>query len=83
MSDKLKTVQARICSQETVGSNYYCASIGYPDLKNLPSEESHANGHDCDQPEVDEAEFDRLVQAAEESKLIASEIRISIFAALE
>jgi hypothetical protein len=71
MSDKLKIVQTRICSQETGAKDLYFASIGYPDLKTIVSEEGHANLYDCHQPEIDESEFDRLVQAAEESKLIA------------
>ena len=71
MSDKLKIVQTRICSQETGATDLYCASIGYPALKTFAGEGGHANLYDCEQPEVDESEFDRLVQAAEESKLIA------------
>lgn len=52
MSDKLKTMQARICSEETVESNLYCASIGYPDLKSMRNTTAVLNLYEGEQPSI-------------------------------
>ena len=70
MSDKLKVMQTHITDDENSEDRDLCsASIGYPDLKTVPSNETKSHG--VDQPEIDECEFDRLVEASEESRLIA------------
>ena len=74
MSDKLKVMQNHVSGDEVREAqemNLRCASIGYPDLRSVPQKGNSARSHGCDQPEIDESEFDRLVGAADESRLIA------------
>ncbi|HIA54022.1 MAG TPA: hypothetical protein EYN91_18350 [Candidatus Melainabacteria bacterium] len=67
MSDKLKIMQTHI--GEGVGHvdkiDPYWASIGYPELKALPTDEEVRSGCDCDQPDLDESAFRDYVSKAE------------------
>jgi|GEM_PF-6681587 hypothetical protein len=68
MSDKLKIMQTRIADgvvKDVDGIELYCASIGYPDLKALPTGGEFRSGCDCEQPELVEPAFRDYVSKAE------------------
>ena len=73
MSEKLKIMQIQISDEGFENVDLYCASIGYPDLKTLPTIAAFRHQCDNEQPRLDGSAFRDYVSKAEYVALTSSQ----------